>query len=506
MIFNSRSDTQRNYSQSIEAQAALLNVITKVRQSLDLNTILMTTAVEVRQLLQADRVGILRLDPVSGWGDGEFIAEAVAPEFDAALAQRVRDRCFGDHHAHQYEKGRIQALNDIYAAGLSDCHLQILERFQVRANLLIPLLEGERLWGLLCVHQCSGPRRWQQAEIGFAADIATHLSVAIQQAELLTKTQQQSAELSALLHELQLAHVQLAQQEKLSSIGQLAAGIAHEINNPASFIVGNLVHFAHFSRDLLKLLDCYRRHYPQPVPEIQALEASIDLDFWAQDITNLLRSMKQGAKRIQKTVLSLRNFVRLGESKLKTVDIHEGIDNALLILQHRLQGHPEAPQIAIIKDYGTLPPVECYPGKLNQAIMSLLINAVEALEEEMMSCHLPSFSPKEGGATESFSVSTPPPPKTAQISIRTAQIDEQWIEIVIADTGPGITDQARDRLYDPFFTTKPIGQGTGLGLAISQQTIVVEHGGRLEYRTQPHMGTEFQIQIPIRQNPACLRL
>ncbi|NJL85100.1 MAG: GAF domain-containing protein [Leptolyngbyaceae cyanobacterium SM1_1_3] len=279
MIFNTQSHS-KSPCQGPEAQAALLNVVAKVRQSLDLDTLLKTTATEVRHLLQADRVGILRLDPASGWGDGKFVAEDVAAEFDAALAQQVSDRCFRDQYVNQYQQGRIQAVSDVYTAGLSDCHLKILARFQVRANLLVPLLDGEKLWGLLCIHQCSGPRQWQQAEIEFVSHVATHLSVAIQQAELLAKTQQQSAELSQLLHELQVAHTQLAQQEKLSSLGQLAAGIAHEINNPVSFIFGNLVHFAHFSRDLIKLLNCYRKHYPQPVPEIQALEATIDLDFW----------------------------------------------------------------------------------------------------------------------------------------------------------------------------------------------------------------------------------
>ncbi|MFE4104684.1 sensor histidine kinase [Almyronema epifaneia] len=505
MIFNTQTYL-KNHCQSIEAQAALLNVVTKVHQSLDLNTILTTTAIEVRQLLKADRVGIVRLNPASGWGDGEFIAEDVAPQFDAVLAKRVRDRCFGSDYANQYQQGRIQAINDIYAAGLSHCHLQVLEQFQVRANLLLPLLEGENLWGLLCVHQCSEPRKWQQAEIEFVSHIATHLSVAIQQAELLAKTQQQSADLSQLLHELQVAHTQLAQQEKLSSLGQLAAGIAHEINNPVSFILGNLVHFAHFSRDLMQLLNCYRQHYPQPVPEIQALEAAIDLEFLSMDMTKLLRSMKVGAKRIQKTILSLRNFVRLDEAELKTVDIHEGIDNALLILRHRLQRHPEAPPIEVVKAYGALPLVECYPSKLNQVIMNLLTNAIEALEEEMLSHQLPAIAHAEALSPAAIAPTTLRSPKLSMIRICTTQVDSQWVKIVISDTGPGIAAHLRDRLYDPFFTTKPIGRGTGLGLAISQQTIVVDHGGKLECYSQPGMGTEFHIQIPIHRSPACLRL
>ncbi|MEM1280080.1 MAG: GAF domain-containing protein, partial [Cyanobacteria bacterium P01_H01_bin.152] len=195
---------------NLEREKVLFEIISNIRESLDLEVILQTTIQELRQLLAVDRVGVVRLEAATGWDEGEFIAETVLPRFDSALAMRVRDHCFGKQYAEAYQNGRIQAVEDIYNAGLSECHIEILSQFQVRANLLVPLLQGKELWGLLCIHQCSGPRQWTSDDIELVSKIAVHLGIAIQHAELLTQTQKQSLELNQSLQNLKSVHTQLA--------------------------------------------------------------------------------------------------------------------------------------------------------------------------------------------------------------------------------------------------------------------------------------------------------
>ena len=207
------------FEQLQREQKALSHVIAKIRASLDLQTIFKTTAIEVRQLLNADRVGVFRFDPNSGWNDGEFVSEDVLPGFNSAIAVKVHDHCFGDQFAALYQAGRVQVVEDIYAAQLSDCHIQILSQFQVRANLVAPLLKGQELWGLLCIHQCDSPRRWRSDEINFIVQITDQLGVALQQAELLHQTQRQSTELAETLSTLQKTQMQLIQSEKMSGLG-----------------------------------------------------------------------------------------------------------------------------------------------------------------------------------------------------------------------------------------------------------------------------------------------
>ncbi|NJO40448.1 MAG: GAF domain-containing sensor histidine kinase [Cyanobacteria bacterium CRU_2_1] len=468
----------------VKRQKTLFQVISKIRESLDLDTIFQTTATEVRQLLTADRVGIFRFYPDSGWDDGEFVSENVLPGFHSALAARIHDHCFGEQYAVHYQKGKIQAVADIYHAGLNDCHVDVLRRFQIRANLVAPLLQGENLWGLLCVHQCTASREWRSDEIEFVRQIATELGVAIRQAELLAKTQQQAAELTQTLTDLQKSQAQLIQGEKMSSLGQLVAGIAHEINNPVNFIYGNLTHASQYAQDLLEWLRFYQQEYPHPHPGLPDRIQAIDPDFLMQDFPKILSSMQIGADRIRQIVLSLRNFSRLDEAEMKPVNIHDGIDSTLLILQHRFKPNPYSPGIEIIKEYSVLPLVECYASQLNQVFMNIINNAVDALEE----------SRQEGDRRKA----SPP-----QITIRTGlmpdpQGDSSRAIIRIADNGHGVPLSIQSKLFDPFFTTKPAGKGTGLGLSISYEIVVDRHGGTLECYSQPSEGTEFWIEIPIR--------
>lgn len=464
-----------------EQQTALSEVISKIRASLDLDTIFKLAATEVRQLLEVDRVGVFRFYPESGYDDGEFISEDVLPPYDSALNIRIHDHCFGDRYATHYAGGQIQAVGDILNDGLSDCHVAVLSQFQIRANLIIPLLRGQVLWGLLCIHQCSAPRAWQQSEIDFVKQIAVQLDVALYQAELLSQTQQKTQQLERSLQDLKQLQLHLVQNEKMSALGQLVAGVAHEINNPVNFIYGNITYVDTYTRDLLELLQLYEQHNTSASVEVQEKLESMDLDFLAEDLPKLLRSMKIGAERIREIVLSLRNFSRLDQADVKEVDIHEGLDSTLRILQHRLKPVSLRFGIEVIKNYGALPLVDCLAGQLNQVFMNLLANAIDALQE-----FYESLPPDECDGVK------------GKIIITTEAIDSTWVQISIRDNGAGISAEVQGKVFDPFFTTKPVGKGTGLGLAISYQ-VIERHGGTLECFSLPDQGAEFLIKIPIQQ-------
>jgi len=317
--------------------------------------------------------------------------------------------------------------------------------------------------------------QYQQESDAEQQAIDFHLAELYQQSCAATATAQaQAQQLEQALHELCSYQAQLVQTEKMSSLGQLVAGIAHEINNPVNFIYGNLSHASIYIQDLLDLVQLYQQYYPTADAQIQSQIAAIELDFIQEDLPKMLGSMQTGAERIRQIVLSLRNFSRLDEAEMKPVNIHDGIDSTLLILQNRLKIQSAKHSILVIKEYGNLPLVECYPGQLNQVFMNLLCNAIDALEE----------------------VANP----NSQITIRTEVSHPDTITVRIADNGPGISSEVRARLFDPFFTTKPVGKGTGLGLSISYQIVVDKHGGILKCESVPGQGTEFCIHLPVKQS------
>lgn len=308
------------------------------------------------------------------------------------------------------------------------------------------------------------------------ARIRVHLQLSSTQKTLEKRTY----ELSQTLDNLKQTQAHLIQSEKMSSLGQLVAGVAHEINNPINFINGNLPPAEEHIHDMMTLIKLYQECYPQPHPKIQAWMKKVDIEYLKEDLPKLIDSMKLGCERICQIVLSLRNFSRLDESECKLVDIHEGLESTLLILQHRLKSKSNQPTIQIVRDYEQLPLVECYPSQINQVFMNLISNAIDALEEHYLKHNLEKiFLP-------------------SIITLQTQQLSHQTIAIHIADNGFGIPENILSKLFDPFFTTKPIGKGTGLGLSISYKIVTEKHGGKLYCRSVLGQGTEFVIEIPVR--------
>ena len=294
--------------------------------------------------------------------------------------------------------------------------------------------------------------------------------------DLEQRVKQRTAQLSEALTVLKKAQTQLVQTEKMSSLGQMVAGVAHEINNPVNFIHGNLEHACNYVQDVLALLVAYQLAFPKATPEILELADEIDVTFVQEDLPKLLKSMRVGTDRIREIVLSLRTFSRLDEAEVKSVDIHAGLDSTLMILSNRLKATDQRPAIQIQKHYGELSPIECYAGQMNQVFMNLLTNAIDAIDEDKRSDREPP-----------------------QIAITTTLADPETVQIVITDNGPGIAPEVQRNLFDAFFTTKDVGKGTGLGLSIAQQIVVERHGGRLTCRSELNHSTSFLIEIPMRQ-------
>ncbi len=300
--------------------------------------------------------------------------------------------------------------------------------------------------------------------------------------ERTQELKEKNTHLEQTLQELKQTQAQLIQNEKMVGLGQLVAGVAHEINNPVNFIYGNIKPARDYAEDLLDLLKLYHQYYPESVDEIIDRERMIDFDFIKADFPKLLNSMEEGSSRIKEIVLSLRNFSRHDESRQKKVNIHEGMDSTMLILESRFKPQPGHPKIQIIKEYGKLPLVECLAGQVNQVFMNLLANGIDALEMswEASNSQLCSMKP--------------------YIKIQTKVINQDWISIHIIDNGPGIPEQMKNKIFNPFYTTKPVGKGTGLGLSLSYQIIVEKHGGKFYCNSILGQGTEFVIELPVVYN------
>ncbi len=480
---------QQVQQQTAELEKSLLlakvikQVTQQIRSTLDYKTTLLTIVREVRTLLNTDRVLIYQLEDNR---HGEVVVEEINGNWQSVLGIKTPQECLPEDYTKPIFRPQVKAVASVSAASLSICHQEFLFSLQVQAYLTVPIQMGDKLWGLLIAHQCHAPRNWLDAEIELVQQLAGQATIAIAQAQLYEQSRNAEITAKQALRELQEAQTQLIQSEKMSSLGQLVAGIAHEINNPVNFIYGNLSHALGYTQDLLDLLNLYMAHYPQPDKEIKVKADSVDIDFLMEDLPKIMSSMQVGAERIRSIVLSLRNFSRLDEAQMKPVDLHEGIDNTLLILQHRLKRYSDFPGIEIIKNYEKLPLVECYAGQLNQVFMNILSNAIDALEMN---------KGKWGWESGDIDIFTP-----LTIRIDTTKNEEKnSIFIRFADNGPGMTEEVKKKMFDPFFTTKPVGKGTGLGLAISYQ-IIQKHSGVMDCISEPGKGTEFWIEIPMYQS------
>ncbi|MEH2022172.1 hybrid sensor histidine kinase/response regulator [Nostoc sp.] len=313
------------------------------------------------------------------------------------------------------------------------------------------------------------------------ARIKTHLQLRNLTKTLEKRVAERTAALSRALKDLQESQLQLVQTEKMSALGQLVAGVAHEINNPVGFIHGNLGHASVYFQDMINLIDLYQHHYPNPVPEIKEEIAAIDLKYMLADLPNLISSMKEGVQRIRDISTSLRTFSRADSDRKISCNIHDGIDSTIMILKHRLKASEDRPDIQVIRDYNKLPELECFIGQLNQVFMNLLANAIDALEESNV------------GHTYIEIEANP-----NQIMIQTTlSEDKNCILIRIKDNGVGMPVDVQQKIFDYLFTTKLVGQGTGLGLSIARQIIVEKHGGTLEVNSTVGQGSEFIIKLPI---------
>ena len=354
-----------------------------------------------------------------------------------------------------------------------------IQNHQPRSLLCLPLQDRGKLRGILYLENKLSTGAFTEERVEVISLLCAQAAITIENARLYQQARQ-ALQLERELHQLQQTQLQLIQSEKMFSLGQMVAGIAHEINNPVSFIYGNITHANQYMEELLELLGLYQSHYPQPHQDIVMAIEEIDLEFLEEDFENLLKSMKKGSERIKNIVSSLRTFARMDESEFKTVNLHEGIESTLAILQSRLQKTEIRSEIQVVKDYGQLPVVSCYAGQLNQVFLNVLNNAIDALEE----CD------RQEGLT---------------LCIRT-ETDGKQVTIAIADNGAGMSEETQRRIFDPFFTTKEVGKGTGLGMAIAHQIVTEKHGGRIVCSSEPGKGTELAIAIPLDYRKAIAKL
>jgi len=502
---------RKQAEQAIEESANRLELLNRIagqiRASLDLDTILETVVTSIRELFEIDACTFVwYLTDNSLGSDNETFLGSLnnsvnSGQTETAIWQAVKeardpslpsflgiypDSVIKPIAVKTWQQETI-IVDDIEA--VSDPTLkQLLQSFNCLSLLTVPFQTNGGKVGFLSCSNHRGKKAWKESEIELILGIADNLAIAISQAELYHNSQnsakiasERALQLEKALQDLQRTQTQLIQSEKMSSLGQLVAGVAHEINNPVSFIYGNISPAQQYITDLLDLIELYQLEYPQPTPSIQSQIELIDLDFLIEDLPKLLESMKVGSERIREIVLSLRNFSRMDEAQIKDVCIHEGIDSTLRLLQNRLKAKPDHPEILVVKNYEKLPLVECYAGQLNQVFMNLLTNAIDALDERDKKRSIADIKANP-----------------SQINITTSVVNSEQIAITIADNGLGMSEVVQARIFDPFFTTKPVGKGTGLGLAISYQVVVEKHLGSLRCHSVPGEGTTFIVKIPIK--------
>ncbi len=459
---------------SVSREVILFRLANQIRNSLDLDNILGTAVKEIQQILKVDRCEFLwcwphPTNPTVSVTHESCKNSNISSLMDedsckklASLTTQIRQQ--QTVKIDNLTQGNVQEINNL------------LQGLEINSILLVPMKTRSGQLGAILCNQAKKEHYWSQGEVELLQAVVDQLAIAIDQAELFAQTrasafaaQTQAKQLQLAMQELKQTEAHLIQAEKMSSLGQMVAGIAHEINNPVNFISGNLSHANNYIKDLLELIELYQEIYPESNDRIEELSESIDLPFLIEDLPKMINSMEMGSERIRQIVVSLRNFSRLDEAEKKPVNIHEGIDNTLLILHHKFKAVGNKGAIEIVKEYGDLPLIECYAGQLNQVFMNILSNAIDAIENQ---------------------------PDLRIITIKT-ELNKSNIIIRIRDNGPGIPENINKKLFDPFFTTKPVGKGTGLGLSISYQIVVEKHKGLIQCISEPGQGAEFYISIPL---------
>ena len=491
--------------QQQQKQKQFLKAVRKhINSCFQLDSLLQTVLQEMRQFLQIDQALIYSIQPD---GRGEVVFESVTTPF-TSLKDTDIQVFIPQTDVEAYQSSIREETN---TGDKLFGQINFLNQLEVKSNLVVPILlkdpEHEypedaqnKLWGLLIIYDFCDHRQWQKWEIEAVTQISQEIGISIQQYQLWEKVKSEvnknefaESQVREKTAQLQITQEQLLQNDQMANLGQIIIEIANEIDNPIHFIYSNLHPTSQYAEDLIKLIELYQYYYPQPNSGITSYLQQFDLSLIKTDFLKLLWSMRSGSERIQEIISALRTFSVIDADKMQKYNLHEGLDSVTRILQHRLKEKQGRPGIEVIKDFGDLPLIDCYPGELNQVFMNILNNAIDALEERIKQDYslIPQICIRTEVVSSHLSLVTSNQSQMANSKVA----KKQKVVIHIYDNGKGILPHIQRRIFEPFFTTKPMGKAKGLGLAISQQIIVEKHQGKLKCNSRLGQGTDFVIEM-----------